>query len=456
MSLTPIECANCGAKYRLPETFQADKAKCKKCGAMIDVAGQKSSPPAAAPKRTKPAGATASTASRAKPARRSRRPQADGDDDAPAKKSSRRSSSSRSQRGSSRRGEDGEGDESGSGRREPKKSNTALIAGSIIGILAIVLVVVIFAMQGEDEKPTDGTQQAKAPEPEAPSAEVADASVERRAEMRKAVAALDEADRTAIEKFLDAADNGDGELEAGLTDVGNEAMLRFAADSLKIVGASAEATVLANLAEGPELDDGQRQQVVAVVATLARSKTDPDSQQLAGMLRGFQPKAEPAAAKKPAAGKKTGLASHEDVFKPSEVLEPLPWPDFVTEEERAEITEALGSLKDGGLQSTRAKTRLEEFDGKSLIAIANYLGTLNYFDSEDTMVAYELNRLLGAMSAGINAGFRSQELGDEIPLEDADWNGKTVNTWRKFALAYGSDENALKEKRAERLKDAGK
>ena len=34
-------CDNCGAKYRLPASFSGDKAKCKQCGSVIDVAAQK-------------------------------------------------------------------------------------------------------------------------------------------------------------------------------------------------------------------------------------------------------------------------------------------------------------------------------------------------------------------------------------------------------------------------------
>ena len=41
MPLTQITCANCGAQYRLPESFSAATAKCKKCGATIDVAAQR-------------------------------------------------------------------------------------------------------------------------------------------------------------------------------------------------------------------------------------------------------------------------------------------------------------------------------------------------------------------------------------------------------------------------------
>ena len=55
MSLIPIVCANCGAKYRLPETFKSDHAKCKKCGAVIDVAGQRDVAPEPAAEAAAPA-----------------------------------------------------------------------------------------------------------------------------------------------------------------------------------------------------------------------------------------------------------------------------------------------------------------------------------------------------------------------------------------------------------------
>ena len=49
MSVLAIACDNCGAKYRLPESFSGDKAKCQKCGSVIDVAAQRKA--AAAPAR---------------------------------------------------------------------------------------------------------------------------------------------------------------------------------------------------------------------------------------------------------------------------------------------------------------------------------------------------------------------------------------------------------------------
>ena len=40
MSVIPIVCVNCGAKYKLPPTFKGTQAKCQKCGSIIDVAKQ--------------------------------------------------------------------------------------------------------------------------------------------------------------------------------------------------------------------------------------------------------------------------------------------------------------------------------------------------------------------------------------------------------------------------------
>ena len=41
MTVIPITCDNCGAKYKLPPTFKGSQAKCQKCGSVIDVAKQR-------------------------------------------------------------------------------------------------------------------------------------------------------------------------------------------------------------------------------------------------------------------------------------------------------------------------------------------------------------------------------------------------------------------------------
>ena len=33
-----VACANCGARYRIPESFKASKSRCKGCGATIEIA----------------------------------------------------------------------------------------------------------------------------------------------------------------------------------------------------------------------------------------------------------------------------------------------------------------------------------------------------------------------------------------------------------------------------------
>ena len=65
MTVIPITCDNCGAKYKLPPTFKGSQAKCQKCGSVIDVAKQREA--AEAGGDAKPA-AAAKPAAKARPA----------------------------------------------------------------------------------------------------------------------------------------------------------------------------------------------------------------------------------------------------------------------------------------------------------------------------------------------------------------------------------------------------
>ena len=49
MAHLAIQCQNCGAKYKLPETFAGDFAKCKACGSKIDVKAARSASSEEAP-----------------------------------------------------------------------------------------------------------------------------------------------------------------------------------------------------------------------------------------------------------------------------------------------------------------------------------------------------------------------------------------------------------------------
>lgn len=168
-----IVCANCGAKYKLPDSFQADKAKCKACGSVIDVASQlggddsgKSKPAAA---KAKPAAAKAKPATaRAKPAAaRSAK-----SDDKPAP---RRAAAG----GRSRRGADDAGDDSGAGkprRRERTRGagrtakadagggNKGALYGGILVVVALIVVGVIWGMsdgEGDNTNKQDPANNEK-------------------------------------------------------------------------------------------------------------------------------------------------------------------------------------------------------------------------------------------------------------------------------------------------------
>lgn len=157
MSQLQIVCQNCGAKYRLPESFSGDRAKCKACGSVIDVAAQRDGDAAAAPSAARPAGARPAAArpaaarpAAARPAgaRASARKKED-DGDAPRSSSARRSGA----RASGARGRKAE-------TEEAKGSNqTALFGG--IGALVVVILVAVFGFGGDDK--TDEGGEGKDP-----------------------------------------------------------------------------------------------------------------------------------------------------------------------------------------------------------------------------------------------------------------------------------------------------
>jgi len=57
MTVLQITCDNCGAKYKLPESFTGAQAKCQKCQSIIDVARQRAAALGGAGEAAKPAAA---------------------------------------------------------------------------------------------------------------------------------------------------------------------------------------------------------------------------------------------------------------------------------------------------------------------------------------------------------------------------------------------------------------
>lgn len=180
MTVLSITCDNCGAKYKLPETFTGSQAKCQKCGSVIDVGKQRAAAagaPATAGAAQPAAAAAARPAAAAKPA-------VDRSREAPKPVERAAAATARSER-PTRRSRDktvavveGEGGgESPRGRRgAAKKNNTMPLVLSGVGLIAIIVVAVF--MFGGDKKPkTDETAKvAAAPKAAEPAPTPADAA----------------------------------------------------------------------------------------------------------------------------------------------------------------------------------------------------------------------------------------------------------------------------------------
>ena len=192
-------CASCGAKYRVPATFQADKAKCKSCGGVVElgpvqssdggaaaepkpaakpVPARKPQPKPAAKPAPKPAAAKPAAAKpkpAAKPAARPAAPKKDSVREAaeaaadrvrgagrkkPAAASSGAGAGKRSPSRSSR-GRGGKSRRS----REPKKSNTGMLVGVALIVIALGGGAWFFMNQGSDETQAAENDQASVTTP---------------------------------------------------------------------------------------------------------------------------------------------------------------------------------------------------------------------------------------------------------------------------------------------------
>ncbi len=163
MAHLPVQCQNCGARYKIPETFKSDSAKCKGCGTMIDVKAARAAggdsegevTPASKPApRT-----TGGTRKPRQAAGASSRRRGGGEDGEETVKATASTSMRRSKR-RGRRGEDGDDngeDEEGGRRYEKKKDNTPMITG--IAIVAMVIVAAVFLLTFDWDAATETTDK---------------------------------------------------------------------------------------------------------------------------------------------------------------------------------------------------------------------------------------------------------------------------------------------------------
>ncbi|MBK8100098.1 MAG: hypothetical protein IPK26_23595 [Planctomycetes bacterium] len=159
MSALQIVCDNCGAKYRLPETFAGDKAKCKQCGSVIDVAAQRGGATAAAAAPAAPAAARPAAARPAqeRPARAESRSETRGERPA------------RGKRGEDGDAKEGRGERRGRGEREEKKKSAMPLIAAAIAVAAIAVVAVVMFTRGDGDKKSTDTAQGNTPAASTPN-----------------------------------------------------------------------------------------------------------------------------------------------------------------------------------------------------------------------------------------------------------------------------------------------
>lgn len=378
MSTLPITCDNCGAKYKLPESFAGSHAKCQKCGSVIDVQKQRGgtgAPAAAKPAAARPAAARPATekpaaARSTAPARAGRAGK--GGDEAPA-------------RGRRERGE----------RGEPKKGNmTPVLLG--VAALAAIGAGAFFLLRDGGQPPADTNQQASAnasaKPAEKPAEKPAAKPAEKPAEYHAAAPAVPPADAQAA-KPADPA----GTPPAKPSDAG----------AAKPADANASA---------PDVAD------------------------------------DPSQPKRPWQKMRNPPASLDQVTDPKSYGE-VPWPASVDDAKKQEIRGLAEDVAGGGRAGIRARGKLLELDYAAMFGIVEKLRTIDYRSAEESMVAFELNKLLEEITFELNARFEPVEISETIPPAKAEWNTRTVKAWIDLMGSF-QDEAKFKEGRAARKKKA--
>jgi len=398
MSVLAIACDNCGAKYRLPESFSGDKAKCQKCGSVIDVAAQRKAaaapaPIAAAPKET-PAPKKAAPVRASKTEAKT--------DAAPAARSRRATAEPKADAKPGRGRKD-------VGEREPKKSNTMLLAGGGIAALAIVAVIVVLASGGKDKaKTTEAAQAAAAP------------------------------------KAAEATPEAKGTAEAATANAKPAAAEAAAQKAAPAAVDAASAPVAQDKKPAPE----------APKETPAESK---------------QPEAQPAQPKtpeaKPTEDKPTGggeakerweankTTKLEDVYKPTE-LGDVTWPAECEQAQKDEIVSLIDDICNGGKPGVAAKPKLEKIGYYAIFGLVDRLRKLDYTSGDDQMTAWELNKSIEAIAAGMNAGFVAVEVGGDLDPRKADHNARTNIAWSRLLTKFTgkADFDTWRKERASKNK----
>lgn len=389
MTVLSITCDNCGAKYKLPETFKGSQAKCQKCGSVIDVQKQRAAtsgadtPSAAKPAAQKPAAAARPAIDRSKsepkPVERAARPTRveRASKDAPA--------ATADDGGKGRRGARGE--------RPPKKSNPMPLVLSGVGLVVIAGAAAFFLMGGDDKPKAEDTAK-NTPAAGTP----ADKPADKPAQPAPGKPAVDAAPQAPSEGAPAQPDQG--------------------AAAAPAAGKPADASA------GP-------------------GETAP-------ALPPAEPAdADPTRPKRPWE-KIKGIHSMADVRDPTSYPEVV-WPATTDDAKKAMIRELCDDVVNGGVSGMRAKPKLAEIGHEALFGIVEKLRTLDYKSETGNGYGFEFNKLLEEMTAGQNAGFELVEVGEPIDPRKAEYNTMTVGAWRRMLDKF-PDAESFKKDRTARLK----
>ncbi|MBL8729277.1 MAG: hypothetical protein JNM25_12645 [Planctomycetes bacterium] len=388
MTVLPITCDNCGAKYKLPPTFTGNQAKCQKCGSVIDVARQRAgagggdAPAAAKPASAKPAAAARPAVDRSKPAAKEPAKPA-----ATARPARGTRASTRTANADDAGGDDG-APRHGGRERPAKKSNAMPLILSGVGLVGIVVALVI-VFGGGDKPKTDATAKVDQPAPAVAAESPKPAEPVKPAEPAKAPDPL------------------------------------------------APATAKP---ANPEPAAPEPARPAAPVAAPAEASTPPPP---------AEPE-DPTREKRPWEKLRNPPQSMDQVTDPKSYPEPT-WPADIDDAKKAELRSLAEDAADTGIRAIRARKSLAQAGYGAMFAIVERLRLLNYMSTEDSMTAYALNKVMEEITGGLNARFEPVEASETLVPAKAEWNTQSVKGWLGLLAKY-QDEETFKKDRAERLK----
>lgn len=377
MTVLQITCDNCGAKYKLPESFPGTQAKCQKCQSIIDVAKQRAAAQGGTSEAAKPASA-AKPAAAAKPA---------VDRSKAAAPASKPAAPSKPAGKAPARGKAAADDGDDRGIIKPKKASMMPIYLSAGGLLVIVLVVVVMMTRGGDKPKTDTT--AKAPDATKPADKPTDAAPNA---ADPAAKPADAPAPTPAAKPAKSSDPLDPNGDASATPAPSEPK---AGDSKPADAAATEAPKTPEAAT-PAASGAASDEIVLPTGQKIRVSNPP--------------------------------ASMDKVTDPKSYPEVV-WPPSITDEAKTEARDLVETAAtDDGVQGLRAIRKLESLGHPAVFAIVERLRLLDYKSIGGSQPANTLNRALQNITKSF-AGYAEVRLDWEMTPAIAEFNTRTVKKW---------------------------